>query len=226
MVESTEGTPRRLYKSRRDRIIDGVCGGVAEYFGVDATIVRFLWVLITLLGGSGFILYILGMIIMPVNPEHVSGQAGTAPHPTGDRKRFFGVMLILLGTFILMIKLGWIAEFGWWSFSKSVMLPVLLILMGGFFIYLQTGRKRVATAAGEHAGSEPSAAPAKDLRRSVDDRKLFGVCGGIAKYFSIDSTIVRFLFVFLVLASFGWGVLLYIILGIIMPEERPSIRSV
>ena len=62
-------TSRRLYKSRRNRMIDGVCGGVAEYFDIDPTIVRIIWILMTLLGGSGFILYIAGMIIMPVNPE-------------------------------------------------------------------------------------------------------------------------------------------------------------
>ncbi len=203
-----------------------MCGGAAEYFGVDATIVRFLWVLLTLLGGSGFILYILGMIIMPVNPEHVGAQAETGVPPKTDRKRFFGVMLILLGTFILMINLGWIAEFGWWSFSRSVLLPVLLILVGAFFIYLHTGKRAApAVPAQDQAPGAPPQAAAKELRRSVEDRKLFGVCGGIAKYFGIDSTIVRFLFVFLVLASFGWGVLLYIILGIIMPEEHPSVRS-
>jgi phage shock protein C len=42
----------------------------------------------------------------------------------------------------------------------------------------------------------------------------------VAKYFGLDPTLVRFLFVFLVLVSFGWGLLLYIILGIVMPEEK------
>ncbi|MBI3190059.1 MAG: PspC domain-containing protein, partial [Ignavibacteriales bacterium] len=51
-------SPRRLFKSRRDKMIDGVCGGIAEYFEIDPTIVRILWVLITLAGGSGIFLYI------------------------------------------------------------------------------------------------------------------------------------------------------------------------
>ena len=134
--------PRKLYKSRRNRFIDGICGGIAEYFEVDPTIVRILWVLITLLGGSGIILYIVGMIVIPVNPEHI-GQTPPVSPPTGasDRRRFFGVLIMLLGAFILLINLGWFAEFRWWSFSGSVMLPVLLILIGGLFIYLHTARK-------------------------------------------------------------------------------------
>lgn len=57
----------------------------------------------------------------------------------------------------------------------------------------------------------------KKLYKSVYDRKLFGVCGGIAEYFNIDSTIVRLIWVILV-ACFGTGILAYIITAIIMPE--------
>ncbi|MFQ5799026.1 MAG: PspC domain-containing protein, partial [Bacteroidota bacterium] len=74
--------PKRLYKSRRDRMIDGVCGGFAEYLDVDPTMVRILWVLMTLMGGAGILLYIAGMIIMPVNPEHI---VQTVPPPAGER---------------------------------------------------------------------------------------------------------------------------------------------
>lgn len=206
-------------------MIDGVCGGIAEYFDVDTTLVRLLWVLITLLGGSGFILYIVAMIIMPVNPEHLAMPQSTSSSQNGptDRKRFFGVMLILIGAFILMMNVGWFWEFGWWSFSHKVMLPALLILLGGFFIYLHTSKKaEVQTQAGGAASDyvPPQVSPVKELRRSKSNRKLFGVCSGLAKYFDIDPTIVRFVFVFLVLLSFGWGLILYIILGIVMPEEK------
>ena len=218
-------------------MIDGVCGGVAEYFDVDPTIVRLLWVLITLMGGSGFILYIIGMIIMPVNPDHLATPKPSAPtiNLPSDRKRFFGIMLILIGAFILMINLGLIAGFGWWSFSRTVMLPVLLILLGGFFIYIHTTKKESNSpqsipppqetappppADPSVSGTTPLQPERTELRRSKTNRKLFGVCGGVAKYFGIDPTLVRFLFVFLVLISFGWGLLLYIILGIVMPEEK------
>ena len=63
-MEAGTYTQKRLYKSRRNRVIDGICGGIAEYFDIDVTIVRILWVLLTLLGGSGFFLYIAAMIIM------------------------------------------------------------------------------------------------------------------------------------------------------------------
>ena len=51
-------------------MIDGVCGGIAEYLGVDSTIVRLLWVIFTLMGGSGILAYIIAMIVMK-SPEQI-----------------------------------------------------------------------------------------------------------------------------------------------------------
>lgn len=224
-METNGQTPRRLYKSRRNKVIDGICGGVAEYFDMDPTIVRLLWVLVTFMGGSGFILYIIAMIIMPVNPEHLVIPNSNTPKTNGgtDRKRFFGVMLILIGALILMLNMGWFWGFGWWSFSHKIMLPILFIIIGVFFIYIHASKKTHPVSppdlgTSEIVFSEPPRV--KELRRSKSNRKLFGVCGGIAKYFDIDPTIVRFIFVALVLISFGWGLLIYIILGIVMPEEK------
>jgi phage shock protein C len=56
------------------------------------------------------------------------------------------------------------------------------------------------------------------LSRSVSDKRLGGVCGGIAEYFGVDPLLVRIGFVVLALASFGFGVLLYIVLWIALPQ--------
>jgi phage shock protein C len=56
---------KKLRRSSKDNKICGVCGGIAEFFGVDVTIVRILFLLFTLAGGSGILLYIAMAIIMP-----------------------------------------------------------------------------------------------------------------------------------------------------------------
>ena len=56
---------KELRKSDTNRVICGVCGGLGEYFQVDATIVRLLLVAFTLLGGSGIIAYLIAAVIMP-----------------------------------------------------------------------------------------------------------------------------------------------------------------
>lgn len=55
---------KKLYRSKRQRMICGVCGGIAEYFNIDPTLVRLVWALVGLAGG-GLLVYILAAIIMP-----------------------------------------------------------------------------------------------------------------------------------------------------------------
>lgn len=56
---------KRLYKSSTDKKVCGVCGRIANYFDVDPTVIRLIWVIFTLAGGSGLIAYIIAAIIMP-----------------------------------------------------------------------------------------------------------------------------------------------------------------
>ena len=60
---------RKLYRSTSNRQLAGVCGGLAEYFSLDPTLIRVLFVILAVLGGSGVILYIALWIIVPSNPE-------------------------------------------------------------------------------------------------------------------------------------------------------------
>jgi phage shock protein PspC (stress-responsive transcriptional regulator) len=61
---------KRIYRSGRERILGGVCGGIAEYLGIDPVIVRILWVLFSLTYGTGILAYIIFWIIIPRNPNH------------------------------------------------------------------------------------------------------------------------------------------------------------
>ncbi len=56
---------KKLYKSDTDKQLEGVCGGLGEYFDVDSTLIRLLWVFFSLMGGSGLIAYIIAAIIIP-----------------------------------------------------------------------------------------------------------------------------------------------------------------
>lgn len=59
---------KRLYRSTYDRMLCGVCGGIAEYFQLDPTLVRLGWALFSILGGSGVLAYIVAAIIIPNDP--------------------------------------------------------------------------------------------------------------------------------------------------------------
>ncbi|MDF2844394.1 MAG: DNA-binding transcriptional activator PspC [Herbinix sp.] len=60
--------PKKLYRSTSDKMISGVCGGLANYLNIDATVIRLLWVVLGLTAGFGIIAYIIAAIIIPSQP--------------------------------------------------------------------------------------------------------------------------------------------------------------
>ena len=139
----------RLYKSRADRMLDGVCGGVAEYFNLDSTLVRLAWVLLILVGGMGILLYFVAMIIMPVDRRE------TPAPPVAARERnskFWGVLLVAVGTVWFLGNLGLPLWHHWWGLAWDIVLPVLLILAGVAFLF---GGRNSLSAAPAPAGPSP-----------------------------------------------------------------------
>jgi phage shock protein C len=65
-MEST----RKLYRSRKNKMLAGVCGGLGDYFGIDATLVRILWVLLTVvsIGIGGILVYLILALVIPEEP--------------------------------------------------------------------------------------------------------------------------------------------------------------
>ena len=59
---------KRLYRSRRERKLAGICGGIAEYFDVDPTLVRLGWIVFSLAYGSGILAYLICLIVVPEEP--------------------------------------------------------------------------------------------------------------------------------------------------------------
>jgi phage shock protein C len=68
---------KRLYRSRSDRIIGGVCGGLGEYLSIDPTLIRILYVLFALTGGSGIFIYLILLLIIPEEPWEKEPTADT-----------------------------------------------------------------------------------------------------------------------------------------------------
>ncbi|HHV71680.1 MAG TPA: PspC domain-containing protein, partial [Clostridia bacterium] len=78
----------KLYRSRTQRVIGGVCGGFAEYFDIDVTLIRLIWIILAFLGGGAIIAYIIAMIIIPLKPAEAGfeNQAGQSAENNGERE--------------------------------------------------------------------------------------------------------------------------------------------
>ena len=64
---------KRLYKSRNDIMIAGVCGGIGEYFDIDPTLIRILWVTLLFMAGGGLVAYLIAWIVIP-NASQLTGR--------------------------------------------------------------------------------------------------------------------------------------------------------
>lgn len=136
--------PERVYRSVRDKMVGGVCGGLADYFRVDAALVRLIALIAVFAGGVGFLAYLAAWIIIPVNPSEFGGYVDNYKPGIGDevkeaateadyqnqenRTKIVGGVLVALGAMFLLER--WFPH--WFDMSK--MWPVFLIVIGLFII--------------------------------------------------------------------------------------------
>ena len=146
---------KKLYRSRRDKVIGGVAGGLAKYFEVDVVIFRLLFVLLVLAGGGGVIAYLILLIVVPMEPyytPYTEAAPGPQPDPKSEQPTdppeseasknssdpekksegssntsfIAGIILIVLGlVFLANHLMPWFRIYNFW--------PALLII-GGIFI--------------------------------------------------------------------------------------------
>jgi phage shock protein C len=126
---------RSLYRCRHDRRIAGVASGVAEFFDLDPTIVRLVWLVSIFFGGFGLLLYIVMAIVVPNEPltdEELQAQvnAGTPHRHTrsgsgGSAMTFLGIVLILFGGLALANTL-----FVEWGYSGAFLGPGFVLALG------------------------------------------------------------------------------------------------
>jgi phage shock protein PspC (stress-responsive transcriptional regulator) len=119
--------PRRLERSQDDRVIAGVCGGLGEYLGVDAVLIRIAALVLVFAGGAGLLLYAIGWIAMP-EAEPGAVRAPDAPlaeqPPRGAGPIVLGLVFVVLGAFFLVDEI-W-SDFLAWKYIW----PIALIAVG------------------------------------------------------------------------------------------------
>lgn len=136
----------RLYRSETNKVIAGVCGGLGDYFNIDPTIIRILFVIITIFGGSGILIYIILWLVIPsessvrqisteqlkINAREMKDRVEKFAHDirsskTGDRnsKSWWAFLIIILGVIFLL------NNYGYYDFSEiSRLWPLLLVILG------------------------------------------------------------------------------------------------
>jgi phage shock protein C len=129
----------RLYRSRDDKILGGVCGGLARYLGVSAVLIRILFVLLALANGLGILIYLALWVLIPVgestrsmaeaaNPFEVSSE-DRASHEATNRAMVGGAVLVAVGLLLLLKNLGVLVWFRW-----DMVAPLMLVVVGAIVV--------------------------------------------------------------------------------------------
>jgi phage shock protein C len=128
--EPRRAEQRVLRRSRTDRVIAGVCGGLGRYLGIDPVMLRIAFVILLVTGGAGFLLYLIAWVAIP---EQAEGEdLGPAPQPRGDLWWLVGVGLIAIGGVLLIDRL-----IPWFD---RIIAPLVLVAVGVAVLYRGTRR--------------------------------------------------------------------------------------
>ncbi len=123
---------KKLYRSRVDCKIGGVCAGLADYFNIDATIVRIIAILLIFADGVGFFGYIIAWIVVPRRPvetEMEVTQPETIQESKPDKKEV-GANIMIPGAILIVIGILFLVKNSWWWFDFGDLWPILLIVIG------------------------------------------------------------------------------------------------
>ena len=202
---------RKLYRSQVNKMLGGVCGGMADYFHIDPTLVRLAWVILSFFGGLGIIVYVAGLIIVPPNPN----QAGTEPQDViiKDKSLFWGAILIIVGAFLLLKQFGLFYSFNFWQIPWQALWGALFVSLGLLLMFKKVKVEDVVDVEN------------KKLFRSRTQKMISGVCGGLAEYFSLDVSLIRVIWVVGTVISAGMGILAYVVMLIVFPEEPEKLND-
>lgn len=125
-----EQTSPKLYRSRGNKMIAGVCAGLAAYFHIDVIIVRLIFVAVALADGIGILIYIILAIVLPLEPE---GSPTVVPPPSpawlSNRRNLAAIVLILIGAVALLNQF---VPWRWWHLH--LFWPALLVILGVYVI--------------------------------------------------------------------------------------------
>ncbi|MBI2443070.1 MAG: PspC domain-containing protein [Candidatus Levybacteria bacterium] len=134
-------SPMRLYRSETNRILGGVAGGIGEYANIDPTLVRIVFILLTLFGGSGLLLYIVLWIVVPSEStgetndpirENIAEMKGRAKNIAASMRiddqqsyRPWGAIILIAVGLIIILN-----NFGYYDIDLGKLWPIVLILLG------------------------------------------------------------------------------------------------
>ncbi|MFZ0493360.1 MAG: PspC domain-containing protein [Acidimicrobiia bacterium] len=127
MTTPDSPAPKVLRRSAKDKMIAGVAGGLGRYLGIDSVIVRVIFLVLLIAGGSGFLIYLIGWIAMPM--EQPDDNVGPATGQASSATLLIGGALIVVGGFMILDRL--LPDIGRFVWPAIVIVIGIAVIFGG-----------------------------------------------------------------------------------------------
>lgn len=129
IVPTEPAPPRKLYRSNTQRVVAGVCGGLGEYTGVDPVWYRIGFVLLTIGGGSGVLIYLLMWLIVQPAPQGYTPSAPGQSQGSVTGLAILGIVLVIVGTVALVNTVA--PAMGQYVWPLAFVVGGLALVVGG-----------------------------------------------------------------------------------------------
>ena len=200
---------KKLQRSKSNVVLTGVCSGIADYLKIDVANIRLIALLSLLIGGWSVVAYLITALLLPV--EKISRELTNKESSAQQKKNFRTVLsglFILTGLHFAFIYIGIGSSERLFILPNGFVFPIVAIIIGVFILTKNTGA----------FGQSEVLYPDKYFR-SRKDRKIMGVCAGLGKYLTIDSSALRIIFILATLLTLGMFAIVYLLFSVLTPLE-------
>lgn len=238
---SAQPARRMLYRHPTDKVVAGVCGGVAEYLGWNPVFVRVGWVVATFATwGGGVLAYILLAMFLPTGTNATGQLRPPAVELSQKGVTWAAGLLMALGGLWLLTNLGILPGLwrAFWTAVAVIFWPAVLIVAGYLLLRANSSKdldREMSEAARKMKEAVDGKLPGADqmkagfasfresipLQRSRSNRMVMGVCGGLSEKYGIDANLIRLIWAAFTVGTMGLGALLYLLVALLLPEPQP-----
>ena len=200
---------KKLYRSKNNVVLAGVCAGIADYLKIDVANIRLFALLSLLIGGWGMAAYIITAFLLPA--ENNSDELPEAEKSALQKENFrtlSGGLLMLAGLYFAFNYTGISYSGRIFILPDGIVFPVAAILIGLFIL----SRKH-------NFNSGSPEVRAGQFFRSRRDKIFTGVCGGLAEYLNTDASLLRIIFIISGMLTLGFFAVAYLLLTLFTNSE-------
>ncbi len=196
---------KKISRLEKDKIIFGICSGLAYHYNLNPSLVRLLFALSIVLGGLGAVVYLILFFFIPFLESGDDDEIGEEVQ-LYNLKILLGIALVTIGFYFIIVP-GQYFPFLFLIYIPMKIFFPIVFLIAGFWIQKNYRLKNHKTTK-------------SNFQRPIKKRLFMGVCIGLAEYLGTYAIIFRLLFIVLTFTTLGLGILIYFLIALLSKPKR------